>query len=229
MRIDVCSGNGMRAVLSRLAPQFERESGHTLHVSYDPAQIILRRVDQGESADVALLGDEAIDRLIARGLLLAETRRVLARNGIGVGVRAGAPRPDVATRDAFVRALRQAASIAYTSEGASGIYFAALIERLGIGEMVRAKARTQPGGLVGELVVAGQAEIAIQQVPELIAVPGLELAGPLPHEVQKINTTAGAVFSGSAARGEAASRLLDFLGGPAARDVFRASGFEPAA
>jgi molybdate transport system substrate-binding protein len=94
--------------------------------------------------------------------------------------------------------------------------------------MVRAKARTQPGGLVGELVVAGQAEIAIQQVPELIAVPGLELAGPLPHEVQKINTTAGAVFSGSAAR-EAASSLLDFLGGPAARDVFRASGFEPAA
>ena len=203
-------------------------SGHTLNVSYDPAQIILRRLDNGESADVALLGAEAIDRLVAGGVLAAASRRVLARNGIGVGVRAGAPKPDITTLEAFVQALRAADSIAYTSEGASGIYFAGLIERLGIGETVRAKARTQPGGLVGELVLAGQAQIAVQQLPELLALPGIEVVGPLPDEVQKISTTAAGVFARSQA-GAAASDLIAFLASPAAREVFRAKGFEPAA
>jgi molybdate transport system substrate-binding protein len=228
MEIHVFSGNGMRAALAELAPQFERASGNTLRVSYDPAQIILRRVDNGETADVALLGEEAIDRLVAAGIVAASSRRLLARNGIGLGVRAGAPKPGIATKEAFVQALRAADSIAYTSEGASGIYFADLIERLGIGEMVRAKARTQPGGLVGELVVAGHAQVAIQQLPELLAVPGIEVAGPLPDEVQKINTTAAGVFTRSQA-GAAASRLIEFLASPPAREVFRAKGFEPAA
>ena len=228
MEIHVFSGNGMRAALAELAPQFERASRNTLRVSYDPAQIILRRVDNGETADVALLGEESIDRLVAAGIVAASSRRLLARNGIGLGVRAGAPKPDIATKEAFVQALRAADSIAYTSEGASGIYFADLIERLGIGEMVRAKARTQPGGLVGELVVAGQAQVAIQQLPELLAVPGIEVVGPLPDGVQKINTTAAGLFTRSQA-GAAASRLIEFLASPLAREVFRAKGFEPAA
>jgi molybdate transport system substrate-binding protein len=227
MEIHVFSGNGMRAALAELTPRFERESGNTLRVSYDPAQIILRRVDNGETADVALLGEEAIDRLVAAGIVAASSRRLLARNGIGLGVRAGAPKPDIATREAFVQALRAADSIAYTSEGASGIYFADLIERLGIGDTVRAKARTQPGGLVGELVVAGQAQMAIQQLPELLAVPGIEVVGPLPDEVQKINTTAAGVFTRSQA-GAAASSLIEFLASAPAREVFRAKGFEPA-
>ncbi len=227
MEIHVFSGNGMRAALAELTPRFERESGNTLRVSYDPAQIILRRVDNGETADVALLGEEAIDRLVAAGIVAASSRRLLARNGIGLGVRAGAPKPDIATREVFVQALRAADSIAYTSEGASGIYFAALIERLGIGDTVRAKARTQPGGLVGELVVAGQAQMAIQQLPELLAVPGIEVVGPLPDEVQKINTTAAGVFTRSQA-GAAASSLIEFLASAPAREVFRAKGFEPA-
>jgi molybdate transport system substrate-binding protein len=224
----VFSGNGMRAVLSELMPRFGREHGHDVEVTYDPAQIILRRVDGGETADVALLGEEAIDALISRRVLVASSRRVLARNGIGMAVRTGAPKPDIATRGAFVQALRAARSIAYTSEGASGIYFANLIERLGIGELVRAKARTQPGGLVGDLVVAGQAEIAIQQLPELLAVPGIDVVGPLPDEVQKISTTVAGVFAASHA-GAAASDLIAFLAAPQAREVFRAKGFEPAA
>ena len=227
MTIAVFSGNGMRAVLAELVPQFERSHGQQVTVSYDPAQIVLRRVASGETADVALLGEEAIDRMIAEGTLLADTRRVLARNGIGVGVRAGAPKPDIGTRDAFVQALRSARSVAYTSEGASGIYFAGLIDRLGIGDEVRAKARTQPGGLVGELVVAGEAEIAIQQLPELLAVPGLDVAGPLPAEVQKASTTVACVFARSQAR-DAACSFIDFLASPGAREVFRARGFDPA-
>jgi molybdate transport system substrate-binding protein len=227
MEIQVFSGNGMRAALAELTPRFEHESGHSLRVSYDPAQIILRRVDNGETADVALLGEEAIDRLIAAGVVAASSRRLLVRNGIGLGVRAGAAKPDIATKAAFVQTLCAADSIAYTSEGASGIYFAALIERLGIGDTVRAKARTQPGGLVGELVVAGQAQMAIQQLPELLAVPGIEVVGPLPDEVQKINTTAAGVFTRSQA-GAAALGLIEFLASPAAREVLRANGFEPA-
>jgi molybdate transport system substrate-binding protein len=228
MQIQVFSGNAMRGVLSELAPRFERESGHTLQVSYDPAQIVLRRVAAGEKADAALLGVEAIDTLIERGVLSASSRRVLARNGIGLAVRAGAPKPDIATQDGFVQALRAAESIAYTSEGASGMYFAQLIERLGIGELVRAKARRQPGGLVAELVADGRAQLAIQQLPELLAVPGIDVVGPLPDGLQKIGTTAAGVFVGAPA-GEAATRLIDFLAQAGAREVFRARGFEPAA
>ena len=227
MQIHVFSGNGMRAVLAELAPQFERASGHTLQVSYDPAQIVLRRVESGEAADVALLGEEAIDRLIERGHVTASSRRLLARNGIGLAVRAGALRPDIGTSEALVRALRAARSVAYTTEGASGIYFAGLIERLGIGAEVRAKARTQPGGLVGELLASGEAELAIQQLPELLAVPGIEVVGPLPDAVQKINTSTAGVFARSQV-GEAAAQLIAFLAGPGAHEVFRAKGFEPA-
>ena len=228
MQIEVFSGNSMRAALAELAPAFERASGHGYRVSYDPARIVLRRIDNGESADLALLGEDVIEQLIARGTLDAASRRDLVRNGIGLAVRAGAARPGIATRDAFVRTLRAAASIAYTSEGASGVYFAALIDRLGIGAEVRAKARTQPGGLVGELIVAGQAEMAIQQLPELLAVPGIDVVGPLPDEVQKIGTTTAAIFARSQARAEAQA-LIDFLASAPAREVLRARGFEPVA
>lgn len=227
MQIEVFSGNGMRAVLAELAPRFERAHGHAVRVSFDPGQIILRRVEGGEAADVALMGEEALDRLVAAGVVDARTRRVLARNGIGLGVRSGAPKPDISTREAFVQALRTARSVAYTSEGASGIHFAGLIDRLGIGDEVRAKAKTQPGGLVGELVVAGEAEVAIQQLPELLAVPGVDVVGPLPAEVQKINTTAAGVFTASRAA-EAARQLIEFLASAEAAAVFRARGFEPA-
>jgi len=217
----------MRAALAELAPVFERTTGHTYRASYDPARIVLRRIDNGESADLALLGEDVIDQLIERGTLIGSSRRALVRNGIGLAVRSGAPRPDIGTTESFVRTLRRAPSIAYTSEGASGVYFAALIERLGIGEEVRAKARTQPGGLVAELIVAGHAEFAIQQLPELLAVPGIDVVGALPPELQKIGTTAAAIFTRSQAP-EAAARLIDFLGSAPAQEVLRAKGFEPA-
>jgi molybdate transport system substrate-binding protein len=226
MQIHVFSGNSMRAALAALAPRFERASGHSYRVSYDPARLVLRRVDNGETADVALLGEDVIEQLIARGTLDASSRRALVRNGIGLAVRAGAAHPNIATRDALIETLRAARSIAYTSEGASGVYFAGLVERLGIGETVRAKARTQPGGLVGELIVAGQAEMAIQQLPELMAVPGIEVVGPLPDEMQKIGTTVGAIFTASKARAEARA-LIEFLASTPAREVMRSCGFEP--
>ena len=226
MRIKVFSGNSMRAALVTLAPRFEQATGHGFDVSYDPARVVLRRVAEGETADLVLLGEDVVDQLIARGTLLAASRRALVRNGIGLAVRQGAARPDISTREAFIAALRAAPSVAYTTEGASGVYFAGLIDRLGIGEEIRAKARTQQGGLVGELIVAGRAEMAIQQLPELMAVPGIAVVGPLPDAVQKVGTTAAAIFAASKAQSEAQA-LIDFLASAAAGEVLRASGFEP--
>jgi len=225
MQIDVFTSNSMRSVFAVLAPAFERTTGNTLAASYDPAQIMLRRIANGESADVALLGDTAIDALIAQGKILAGSRRLLVRLGVGVGVRAGSPPPRIDTVDAFKQALLAAPSIAHTTEGASGLHFATVIEQLGIAAQVKAKARTQPGGLVGELVIAGAAELAIQQIPELLAVPGITLVGPLPAPLQKATVQAGGIFAASP-RAAAAQTLLDFLVSPTARDVFLAKGFE---
>jgi len=226
MRIRLFSGNGMRAALAELGAQFERAAGHSLDVSYDPAKIVLRRIESGESADAALLGEDVLEQLVAQGRIEPGSRCRLVRNGIGVAVRRGAPRPDISSLEAFRRALLAAPAIAFTTHGASGIHFAEVIDRLGIGPQVRAKARTQPGGLVAELVVAGEAELAVQQIPELLAVPGVDLVGPLPAEVQKIGVTAGGVFAAAPAR-EPALALLAFLRSAPAAAVFRARGFEP--
>lgn len=226
MQVNVFSGNSMRGVFARLAPEFARVSGHELVAHYDPAQVLLRRIAAGEVADVAILGEGVIDDLIAHGAIVAASRRALVRNGVGVGVRAGAARPRIDTVDAFKKALLAAPSIAHTTEGASGIYFSSLIERLGIAAEIRAKAVTQQGGLVGELVIAGKAEIAIQQIPELLAVQGIELVGPFPAEVQKIGTSCAGIFSAARAP-QAGAALIEFLTTASAGAAFRAAGFEP--
>jgi molybdate transport system substrate-binding protein len=226
MPIVVFSGNSMRAALAELAPQFERETGLRYAAQYDPGKVLSRRIDQGETADVILAGEDVIGDLVARGVVVGSSRRALVRNGIGLAVRPGTPRPDIGTRAAFIEALLRTPSIAYTSEGASGMYFSGLIDRLGIGDEIRAKAHTQSGGLVGELIVAGRAEMAIQQMPELLAVPGIDVVGPLPDELQKIGTTAAGVFTASRVPGEAA-RFIAFLASATARPVLRARGFTP--
>ena len=226
MKIQVFTGNSMRNVLNELTPQFERTSGHQVLFSYDPAQIMLKRIASGESADLAFFGEPAIDELIRQGKITAASRRSIARLAAGIGVRAGTPHPDISSVEAFKQMLLNAPSIAYASEGASGIHFAGLIERLGIAAQVTSKARTRPGGLVGELVVAGEAEIAVQQIPELMAVPGIEVAGPFPAELQKISVTTAGIFANSR-HPEAAKALLDFLTTPAAARVFKAKGLDP--
>jgi len=144
-----------------------------------------------------------------------------------MAVAAGAAKPDIGTVEAFKAALLEAQSVAYTIEGASGMHFAELIERLGIADQVKAKARRQPGGLVGELIARGEAEVAIQQVSELMAVPGIQLVGPIPRELQKITVVSGGVFR-NAVSPDAGRALLAFLTSPAARAVMQAKGLEPA-
>jgi molybdate transport system substrate-binding protein len=219
--------NSMRGVMDELMPKFRKTSGHEISPSYDPVKLMMERIRKGESADLAILGGSAIEDLEKAGTIAAGSRRAVASCGVGVAVAAGAPRPDIGTVESFKRALLAANSIAYTEQGASGIYFAKLIEDLGIAAPVRAKAVRRPGGLVGELVAAGEAELAVQQIPELMAVPRIQLVGPFPQEVQMITRSWGGIFAD--AREPAAARaFLDFLLAPDSARVLKAKGHEPA-
>ena len=219
--------NSMHGVMDALIPQFERASGHKVAISYDPAKVMMERIQKGESADLAILGGPSIADLEKMGKIAAGSRRTVASCGVGVAVKAGAPRPDIGTVDGFKRALLAAKSIAYTQQGASGIYFAGLIERLGIADQIKPKAVRQPGGLIGELAAAGKAELAVQQIPELMVVRGIDLVGPLPKEIQQTTVSSAGIFAGSK-EPAAAKALLDFLTAPAALQVFKANGMEPA-
>jgi len=224
--LKILSSNSIRAVMGELVPQFERSSGMSVSVSYDPARVMLTRIEKGETGDLAITGSGAIDELVTKGKILAASRRVLARCGVGIAVRAGAPKPDIRTVESLKRMLLAAKSVAYTQEGASGMHFSGVIERMGIAAEVKAKAVRQPGGLIGELVAAGKAEVAIQQVPELLAVPGIELVGPLPDGIQLVTVTCAGIFAG-AQQAQAAEEFIRFLTTPAATRVMKARGLEP--
>lgn len=223
--IKVLASNSIRAAMGELVPQFERASGHSVSVSYDPAKVMLARIESGETADLAITGSAAIDELVKQGKILAGSRRVLARCRVGIAVLAGQPKPDISSVAAFKRALLGAKSVAYTQEGASGMHFDSVIERLGIAEQVKAKGVRQAGGLIGELVAAGKAEIAIQQIPELMAVAGIELVGPLPAEIQLVTVSTVGIFAGTQ-QAKAAHALIKFLTAPAAAKVMIAKGLE---
>jgi molybdate transport system substrate-binding protein len=213
-------------VFGEVVPAFERAHGHKIAATYDPAQRALKRIAAGETADVAISSASAMDQLANQGVIAAESCRTLARYGVGIAVRAGAPKPDIGSVEAFKRALLDAKSIACTVEGASGIHFAKLIETLGIAEQINAKARRRAGGLIGELVASGEAELAVQQIPELMAVPGIELVGPLPQALQNNSVLVAGVFAASK-HPQAAQALIEFLATPDSVRVFKAKGFEP--
>ena len=224
--IKVLSSNGVRSVLLELVPEFERTSGHTVTISHDSANRLTGRIKAGETADLAILTAPTIEELTKHGKVAAGSRVDLARSGVGVSVRAGSPKPDISSAEAFKRTLLDAKSVAYNSTGASGIHFAGLIERLGIAEQLKAKAKVIPSGNVGELVAKGEAEMAVQQIPELMAVAGTEFVGPLPPALQTITVFPAGILV-DAKQPEAARALIQFLSTPAAARVIKAKGMEP--
>jgi molybdate transport system substrate-binding protein len=226
VEVKLFSSGSTVGALRQLVPQFERATGNRVTISNDPGKIMLERIMRGDTGDVALTGSTVIDELAQQGHIAAGSKRELARCSAGVAVRAGVPKPDISSLEAFKRALLDAKSIAHTTSGASGMHLMKVVERLGIAEQVRAKARTQPGGLVGEILARGEAELAVQQIPELLAVPGLQYVGPLPPEIQITSVVCAAIFS-RAAQPVAGRALLEFLSTPAAASVFRASGLDP--
>ena len=223
--IALLTSNGMHAVLDELLPAYRRETGNDVVVRYGTGQEILERIGAGEAADVVVANRSALQNLAHAGKVEGTSVRDLATSSVGVAVRSGLPKPDVSSVEAFKRALLAADSIAFTGKGASGIHFARLIETLGIAQQVQAKAAMQDGGLVGELVVQGRATMAIQQIAELLAVPGLDYVGPLPNEIQLTSQIAAGVFAGST-RATLAKALVAHLSSPQNAAVYRAKGMQ---
>ncbi len=223
--IKVLSTHAVYEVLGELAPAFERTSGHRLSFSYNPTAAIRREIDGGASFDVAIITRPVIDELAGQGVILRETCADLARCGLGVSVRNGAPRPEIGTVDAFRRTLLAAKSVVRSRDGASGSAFEVLLERLGIAEAMRGKIIFGPAGRIAELVARGEGELAIQQVPELVPVKGADFVGPFPAELQVYTVFAAGVAAASKHR-EAATAFVNALAAPSAATLYKAKGLE---
>jgi molybdate transport system substrate-binding protein len=229
--IKVVSGGAFKQVLNALATQYEKESGNKLDIDYQTVgQHVALIRDGKEEFDVAVLTPEAIDALAKDGKILPGTKVDLAKVGVGVVVKAGAPLPDISTVDAFKKTLLAAKSVAYIDPkagGSSGIYVEKLLERLGIADQVNAKAVLVHGGAVADHIADGEAEIGVHQISEILPVAGVKLVGPLPAQIQ--NYTTYAVGVGASAKDGAAARgLVKFLSGPHALPIIKAKGMQPA-
>jgi len=226
--IDAMITTAMKAAIDELVPPFERASGHKLRVVYGPSGGLTRRFNGGEAADLIIIDSKAVDELIKQGKVVG-ARTDVARTGIGIAVRKGAPKPDVSTADALRRALLAAKSIAHTAPAGGGITAAhviALFEKLGIAAEVTPKVKLAaggPDGRVSVLVSSGQAEIGLQQIAELMSNPEVEVVGLLPAELQQI-TTYSAGVTASARDAEAAKAFIRHLTAPAAMTVYKAKG-----
>jgi molybdate transport system substrate-binding protein len=224
--ITVLSSNGVKTVLLELVPQFEKATGNKVNITLDASNLLKKEIDAGKSFDVAILTPGLINELIKQGKVADGSAANIARTGIGVAVKKGASKPDISSVDAFKHALLNAKSIAYTTAGQSGGHFAKVIEKLGIADQVIAKGKTVPGGSTGDLVVKGEAEMAVQLISELMAVPGIDVVGPFPAEVQNyVVLTAG--ISANAKDKAAAQALIKFLTAPSAVPVIISKGMEP--
>lgn len=224
--IQVLCSNGLKAVFEELAPQFERATGHKVIVKYGLAAQFRQQIDAGEAFDVAILTPALVDGLIQSKKMAADSRAVIARTGLGIMIKAGARKPDVRTTDSFKKALVDAQGIAYAKEGASGVAFVALIEKLGIAATLQAKLKpTATGEEVNDHVVRGTAQYGILPLSEILAVKGAELGGMFPADVQTYITMATAV-STNAKQAAAARDLIKFMMAPAATGVIKAKGME---
>jgi molybdate transport system substrate-binding protein len=226
--IKVLTAGAFKSVVMAVVPDFETQSGHRVTVDNDTAGALAKRIAGGEAFDVVILTPPAIDQLAESGKVVSGSAVRLARVGIGVAVRKGAPAPDIATVAAFKTALLQARSVAYidpAAGGSSGIYLAQLFAKMGIADAIKDKAVLVPGGLVAERVVSGEAELGIHQISEILAVPGATLVGPLPAEIQNYTVYAGGVAAASRDV-EAARRFLATLGGAPALAALKEKGME---
>lgn len=194
--VHVMAGLAVEVAINRsLKPAFEADTSLRLDIDWRPTAAIMKSIDAGDRADVVIAIDNSMDRLVDAGIVQKSTRVTLADSVLGVGVKSGAKRPDVSTVEAFKRSMVEARGVAYSKAGASGMYFAGLIERLGIADAVNARAVVIPMGFTAEKVASGEAELAIQQISELMTVRGIDVAGPFPPELQTVSRFDAAIFT----------------------------------
>jgi molybdate transport system substrate-binding protein len=221
----VLSTLALKGAMNRLAGDYQATASVRIEADFAPTIGLLKRLRDGEAADVVILTQEGLDELVTEGAVAAESKVDLARSYVGIAVKAGSFHPDIATEPALRKTLLAARSVAYSQIGASGIFFADLIKRLGIAAEINARA-TITSGFTAERLITGEADLAVQQISELKQVAGIEIVGPIPYELQT-----PAVFSaGRMAASKQAAQADAFLTYLASKDVvpvLRESGLEP--
>ena len=231
--VRVMISGGLTAAFKALVPVFEKQTGNKVDIAFGPSMgtttnAIPVRLDRGEPADVLIMVGYALDDLVKQGRVMADSKVDLVKSPIGIAVKSGEPKPDISSADAVKRALLQAKTVAY-SDSASGVYVSTeMFAKLGIADAMKNKARMIPATPVGEIVAKGEAEIGLQQISELKPVPGIDIIGPLPDELQKI-TVFSAGIAGVSQQPEAGKALIKFLASPAARAEIVNSGMDPIA
>lgn len=225
--LKVFSTTALTEIWHDLKPKFEAR-GHKLELALQPSGALAKRVLGGETADAIVTTTAGLEPLDKAGKVAAGTTRTLASSGMGVAVLKGAPKPDISTPEAFKRTLLAARAVAYSDPaggGASGVIFAKILKDLGIADAVAAKAKLGRGTPNAEFLVKGEADIAIQQIPELMVVPGVDIVGPLPAPLQTVTGFATAVLAGSKHPAEARA-LVDFLASPETLALLKSRGFD---
>ncbi len=227
--IKVLTAGAFKQVLLEAIPAFEKETGHKVVLDNDTVGALVKRIDGGETFDVLVVSPAAIADLIKKDKIVTGSGVNLARVGVGVMVREGAAKPDIASVETFKQALLQAKSVAYidpASGGSSGVYVEQLLAKLGVADQIKPKAKLKKGGYVADLIVSGEAELGVHQISEIAPAKGVTLVGPLPAEIQNYTTYAAGL--GTAARNrDAAVALIKALSGSAVVSILKAKGMEP--
>jgi molybdate transport system substrate-binding protein len=223
--ITVLAGMGVMSGVNDLAPAYEKLTGHKVIVRFEQTAAINEKINSGAPADIAAMQPEQMDGFIARGRIVAGTRTNFAEAGVGVAVKAGAPRPDIGTVDAFRNAMLNAKSIGYSQQG-SGQIAAAVMEKLGIAEQLKAKTQFINGLPVAAAVAKGDVEIGLQQINVIIPVEGADYVGPLPQELQQTVKFSAAILAASKEKA-LAKAFLNYIVSADAGPLLRRSGMEP--
>jgi len=226
--IRVIVGGPLPAVFKELGPQFERDTGHKLNASFGATAVVKRQIDDGATFDLIVTNTFAIEDWIKEGKLIAASRTPLAYAGLGLGVRAGAARPDVSSAAALRAALLGASTVGHGPESASATSLQNVLARLGIADEMKPRLRPMGGGAIYKSVAGGEIDAIVAGVPGIVAAPGVDLAGAFPPELQTYVPFAAAVSAG-ARDPDAAQAFIRFLVSPPAAAVFRAKGLEPGA
>jgi len=223
----LCS-NGMKTVVEEVRPQMERAIGHPLSIEFSSAASFKEKIDAGATFDVAILTSDVMDALAKEHKILPGTRADVSRSGVGIGVRAGAPKPDISTPDKLKQTLLKTKSITYTKNGASAVFVTRMIDRLGIAAELKPKliAETR-AGRVSQSVAEGQAEMVLTLISEILPVHGVQYVGPLPGDLQGYTVLTAAVGA-QAKDADAAKAAVKFLAGPSIAPTLKAKGLEPA-
>lgn len=228
VKISVYSAGAARSGMTSLAEAFFKETGYVVNLTFAPVGAIVKRLADGETTDIVVLTDRALEELVRQGKVVSDTVIEIGKVGVGIAVQAGMPAPDISTSAAFRQAILAAKSLAYAdpAKGASsGIHFASVLEKMGIADDVKEKCICLTGGYeVAEFVAEGKAELGIQQISEIIPVKGVTLVGPLPSGLQKITTYAAGIMKAVSAPDIVAS-FLSFAATPIAAHAFITAGF----